>query len=156
MGSGGALADRNSVKITKIELKNVPSICKYLINNTINSTSYIINGDVLESVVDLSATDGLFYDLYMFENMQGYLGLANLEKDKNPGSKSNVCSYAELTATYNSPLRTGTVKYKFYLGTNITNNFDVARNTNYRISVRFTSDGGINENSWRVETNNLS
>jgi len=155
MGSGGALADRNSVKITKIELKNVPAKCKYLINNTINSSSDITGGEYIESINDLSETDGLFNDLYMFENIQGNIGSAVSEKDKNPGSKSNVCTYVEITASYSSPVNIGTVKYKFYLGSNITNNFDVSRNTNYRITVRFTNNGGINENSWRVETENL-
>lgn len=149
-----ALSWDTNINITAVELKNVASQCKYIVANSISS-SYNINelGDNLTSNLEPSV-HSLATPLFLFENIQGNIGSASSEKDKNPGTAEPYCSYVEITANYSTPAKSGTLKYRFYLGKNISNNFDVERNTWYQLNIRFTGTG-INEVSWRIDTSNL-
>ena len=94
--------------------------------------------------------------LYILENLQGDL-LSNVTTDQGKvftdSRYGEVCSYVEMKFEYYSPskhTRPGEyLIYRFYLGEGL-NNFDVRRNTHYRITVRPEGDG-LNENSWRVD-----
>ena len=94
--------------------------------------------------------------VYLLENCQGDL-LDNVLTDSGKvftdGRYEEICSYIELKAEYHSPQRNTRVGesliYRFYLGEN-RNNFDVRRNTWYRITVQPTGDG-LSEESWRVD-----
>lgn len=150
-----SLSGGTNINITKIELKNVATQCKFLATNTISSISYIgVSGDNLTGNLEPSAHSSAT-PLFLFENMQGNIGSAGAEKDKNPGAAQPYCSYLEITANYSTPAKSGTLKYRFYLGKNISNNFDVERNTWYQLNIRFTGTG-INEVSWRIDTSNLT
>jgi len=143
------------IEIKKIALKNVPAQCKYLISNAIASSSEIMaKGDSLvanlEPILHSSATP-----LFMLENNQGTIGSQVNESFKNPGTAQPLCSYIEITADYQSPYKYGIMKYRFFLGKNISNNFDVERNIWYQLNVIFTGDA-INEVSWRVDTTGIS
>ncbi len=142
------------INIKSIELKNVANQCKYLLKNTVNSYSHIsIAGDNLNDNLEPSSHSEAT-PLYLFENMQGTIICGGGEKDKNPGAAQPYCSYVEISADYTTPAKIGTIKYRFYLGNNIYDNFDVERNTWYQLNVRFTGSG-INEVSWRIDTSNL-
>ena len=93
--------------------------------------------------------------VYLLENCQGDL-LENVQTDSGKvfkdGRYQDVCSYIELKAEYHSPGWNTPVGdrliYRFYLGEDL-NNFDVVRNTWYRITVCPRGDG-LSESSWRV------
>ncbi len=75
------------------------------------------------------------------------------------------CSYVELVADYDNYKNVpgggeagayGTVVYKIFLGSGlgeqIWNNFDVRRNTWYKVTVKLSGQAGKLEASWRIET----
>jgi len=94
-------------------------------------------------------------NVYLLENCQGDL-LENVQTDSGKvfkdGYYRDVCSYIEIKAEYHSPTWHTEIGdhlvYRFYLGEN-RNNFDVFRNTWYRITVCPRGDG-LSEDSWRV------
>ena len=98
--------------------------------------------------------------VYLLENCQGDL-LDNVLTDSGKvfadGRYEEICSYIELKAEYHSPQRNTRVGesliYRFYLGEN-RNNFDVRRNSWYRITVQPSGDG-LSEESWRVNQGGL-
>lgn len=96
---------------------------------------------------------------YQYENCQGVLQPENLdyrEKVWPDGSiYSKVCSYLELKAAYSSPRKKGQILYRFYLGRDMLSNYDVVRNTEYRITVYFKGDGAVDENTWRVDDSGI-
>ncbi len=74
------------------------------------------------------------------------------------------CSYIEIEADYTqyddptdmSIARKGTAKWRFFLGENEYNNFDVVRNTNYKLTLTLTETGiGEGNASWRVDSDEL-
>lgn len=100
-------------------------------------------------------------NVYLLENCQGDL-LDNVLTDSGKvftdGTYREICSYIELKAEYHSPswhTRAGDrIVYRFYLGESL-NNFDVVRNTWYRISVCPRGDG-LGEDGWRVNKEALT
>lgn len=120
--------------------------------------------------------------LFMFENKQGKYGLNGDEIKKDPDpKKKDFCSYLEVTADYlytpqnpgeNQKYISGPIKYRLYLGENITNDFNVNRNNHYQVTLSLTGMGGLVEDgktdkdgnfigegadaSWRVESSGVS
>ena len=100
-------------------------------------------------------------NVYLLENCQGDL-LDNVLTDSGKiftdGTYQSICSYIELKAEYHSPTQHTRVGdrliYRFYLGESL-NNFDVFRNTWYRITVGPKGDG-LSEDSWRVNKEALT
>ena len=100
-------------------------------------------------------------NVYLLENCQGDL-LDNVLTDSGKvfadGTYQNICSYIELKAEYHSPAhhtRVGDrILYRFYLGESL-NNFDVFRNTWYRITVCPRGDG-LGEDGWSVNKEALT
>lgn len=74
-------------------------------------------------------------------------------------NESGVCSYIEVYAKYTqydgttaNVSQKGTASWRFFLGNNVTDNFDVERNTNYRITLDLNGTGiGERNYSWRVD-----
>ena len=87
--------------------------------------------------------------LYLLENCQGDLPEGDFH--------GAVCSYIEIQADYHSDSwdsRPGQpLIYRFYLGEG-PGNYDVRRNSCYRISVR-PEGNGLGEDSWRVDHSGL-
>ena len=100
-------------------------------------------------------------NVYLLENCQGDL-LHNVLTDSGKvfadGTYQEICSYIELKAEYHSTARHtragDRLIYRFYLGESL-NNFDVVRNTWYRITVCPRGDG-LGEDSWRVNKEALT
>lgn len=130
---------------------------------------------------DFSDVSGTFVQpLFLFENKQpdgtsGGDNNGNDEAHKRPNdcviknedydgsiadyNKTGVCSYIEVYAKYTQYKETsadvsqkGTAVWRFFLGSNVTDNFAVERNTNYRITLKLNNTGiGEKDYSWRVD-----
>lgn len=143
-----------NITIQKIQLKNTPTECSYLASNIPNSSQIATNGDVLEGSNTEPTSHNSATPLYMFENMQGTIGANSNPRLKHPGSKENQCTFVEITASYSSPAKTGTIKYRNFIGLNTTNNYDIVRGKHYKETIVFNGSS-INENSWRVDVSDL-
>lgn len=168
-----------SITPTSVELKNFPAYMSvsrddngYVKNkiqdNPKENIDYIAGGYklVLESTGDKEFGSHTGSAFYMYENMQPdgtCLGTNQAYKTprsigdtptKDPGvvSKNKTCSYIEVSTNYVGT-GSGTVKYRFFLGKDALTNFEVERNWHYKITLTMSGDGGIEEASWRVETN---
>lgn len=93
--------------------------------------------------------------LYTFENHQGDLIPGNIDPwGKVPeamGEEAELCTYAEMECEFNdsSPFE-GTVKYRFYLGSDDFCNFDVRGGKEQSVCVILTNRG-LEMDSWKVE-----
>ena len=68
-------------------------------------------------------------------------------------STDRQSSYIEVVANYKKKnIEIGTIKYRFFLGKNYYDDFNVERNTHYKITLLLSGTGGKDEVSWRVET----
>lgn len=117
-------------------------------------------GKVEYSFDDASSTDisnlnsGRTISLYAFENMQGTLLPGNTDPwNKIPssiGDAGNYCTYMEVECTYG--YSGNDITYRMYLGKDATTNFDVERNTVYRVTLMPTEKEIRGERgSWKVE-----
>ena len=96
--------------------------------------------------------------LYTFENMQGTLLHGNTDPwRKVPdiiGGTARNCTYLEVTCSYTTESDScDDITYRMYLGEDATTNFDVKRNTIYRLTLEPTEEeirGG--RGSWKIET----
>ena len=97
--------------------------------------------------------------LYLPENLQGDLLETDDERGKvfTEGSYDKVCSYLEIRGSYHSPschTQAGeSLIYRFYLGDG-PGNFDVYRNTAYKVTVHLEGTG-LGEDGWRVDKSRL-
>ncbi len=149
-----ALDPGTSITISGIQLKNVPGSCFYIMQNTPAVCDIVSDGDYLSDNLE-PANHESASPLYMFENKQGTIGTTTNPMAKSPGAKSGVCSYAEITANYSNLQKTGTVKYRIYLGENTTTSFDIIRETHYLETIRLTG-AGISNPSWMVDIEHLN
>ena len=120
--------------------------------------------------------------LFMCENMQGVDENISEQTGKVPSDSNQrpTCSYIEVTADYeyykeldsDAPssipsILIGTITYRFYLGENITNDFNVERNKHYQLTLNLSGWAGLVEDGkitngnytpnnpevgWRVDT----
>lgn len=110
--------------------------------------------------------------LFLYENMhggdafgadesdQGYKRPAGVDRDKvSIENNTKACSYIEINADYmryemysgRPEIREkGTATWRFFLGGDVLRNFDVKRNTHYKLTLTL-SGRGITENTWRVD-----
>lgn len=110
--------------------------------------------------------------LFMLENLQGTMDNNDESTGNNPltpeitkkpdAGKEDVCSYIELEASYrytpqnsNQQYISGPIKYRLYLGSNITDNFDVERNMHYLVTLTLKGMGGLVEDGLTDEDGNL-
>lgn len=155
-----------------VSLKNIPltgSLAENKIKENPNDKDYLPNGGNIE--LTKSANDKIWgsHDgdgdaFFMYENMQldGYC-FEDDQKSKTPRSigqastnpqtvkNDKTCSYIELETNYDSKSEKGSVTYRFFLGKDVFTNFEVERNYHYKVTLKLTGEGGIDEASWRVE-----
>ncbi len=145
-----------NVSVDKIEIKNSPNYTPLFkpFNATQNS-EIITNGDYIISPAIYTEHD-LAQPIILAENLQGeLLPYNNIQSQKVLSqSMGALCTYVEITASYSSNEKTGSVKYRIYLGKNETTNFDIKRNTWYKLTVKFKGNT-LNESSWRLVTDDL-
>ncbi len=165
-----ALADfRSDIRITptKIRLLNVPNSC--VLGNNLdniddldnaigaNSVTAVPTGDAAITTTwgTLTSTNTVLgghestaIPLFMFENKQGNK-MTDTEQNKKISDKPNS-SYLEVEASYQYLVGTtvnksGTIIYRFSLGSDITTNFDVIRNHHYAVTLQLSGWGGAFE-----------
>ena len=157
-GDMSGLNDDVSIKVKQVRLRNVPVKGSFFGQDRIEELSGAKDGEPLMfGDADAGFPDGICF--YMPENMQGTLLPGNTsQKDKvwPQGSLyAGICTYVEIVADYESDKKEGEIVYRFYLGADVYSNYDVQRNTRYIVTVSFKGDGGIDENSWRVDVEDL-
>lgn len=155
-------------KVTEVRVGACPSSVQLVAPSKVNSREETFGLGYGKSGAQVSALnedagDGLSRSLsvYLLENRQGDL-LDNVITDSGKvfyeAFYREVCSYIEIKAEYHSPTWHtpvgGRLIYRFYLGESL-NNFDVCRNTWYRVTVRPQGDG-LGEDSWRVDKSALT
>jgi len=145
-----------------IKLRNVPTSC--VLGNEINNVSgtnatNVLAGD--EAIVSswgmlTSASPGSVgghedtaIPLFQFENKQGNKSPTADQIYKSTTDKPNS-SYLEVEAFYQyyesgAINMSGTIIYKFCLGSDISTNFDVERNTQYAVTLQLSGWGGALE-----------
>lgn len=120
--------------------------------------------------------DGISF--YMYENKQGQNGAVDtpssqkapegLEYNETNGTLSDwyekwsktSCTYIQVKGKYTifteengrQDVGTGEIYYRFFLGENTSNDFNIGRNTHYNVTLAFTKKAGKNEldYQWRV------
>ena len=169
------LDPKKKIQITPISLKlmNVPKNGNLFQENKITSSNesqsgYSISND---AGIDLSDHENTI-PFYLYENLQPVgKNVGGEQKDKTPADydlgtpesvikSSEKCSYIEVEALYiknGAPegAGSGKITYRFFLGEDAVNNFQVFRNTWYKVTLTLHGDGGKDENTWRVDTDLL-
>ena len=151
------LNDGVSIVVDKVALCNIPREVSIFTDNRVVAADEAMDGECIEGVSREEMEQGISF--YQFENLQGEL----LEGNKEQSGKvwppesiyASTCSYVELRGKYASSEKEGEIVYRFYLGSNMFSNFDVKRNTHYFLTVNFTGNGSIDENTWRVDIGGL-
>lgn len=197
--TGGDTKLNTGVKITprSICLHNVPVNCNIGSVNSVNTPDRIWGEGLVQQVgwdplmksdekitVGGHGNDPNIVPVFMFENLQGVMNQSNTnEVQKKPDSekKEKYCSYIEVIADYlytpqstggNQKYISGPIKYRLYLGENITNDFNVHRNKHYQVTLSLKGMGGLvedgktdedgaylgdsNDVSWRVESSGVT
>ena len=97
--------------------------------------------------------------LYQYENLQGTHHPQNLDQKLKVWPDGDIrrktCSYIEIEALYSSSSKRGDIVYRFYLGKDMTSNYDVIRNTQHSLSVSFRGSGSVDETTWRVDNSSI-
>lgn len=146
--------------VRNIAIRNIPKEIRLFGTNRPEAASGIFAGGYScdpSGIAEFSSGGTAFY---MFENMQGTLQPGNKEQSLKVLDEGcpcyKVCSYLEIDADYSSPDHSGTLRYRFYLGRDMTTNYDVERNTTQNVTVYFSGNGSIGETTWRVDVDGLS
>lgn len=131
------------------------------------SSEDVFGGDTFGDYASQEDIDKLNQDgkvnLYMFENIQGDLLNGDAEaKDKVitkiPEEKRQLCTYLEVKADVKTKVYTGETTYRVCLGGRpgtFPYNFDIIRNTDYRLEMDFVTDEFTDED-WRIENNGVA
>lgn len=157
-----------------LQLKHIPNQGYVTAPNKIgsNSVECVEEGTIIEagnSSDFLKEGHDQAIPLFLYENMQGNGNNTGVHKDdesyKTPptiteatkdreiSGKDRTCSYIELIAKYSggeSKTDNDKIIYRFFLGENSYNNFDVERNCYYKLTLNLAGNGGTDEASWRV------
>lgn len=131
--TGGNLA------ISSIQLKNVPNVLQLCPSTA--SAYPAATGTYL----DYSATTSRTLSYYVAENCRG-TGSGRYETEKTASAVTGgaYATYVEVKGKYKNMID---VTYRFYLGGNATNDYNVRRNTKYTVT---TTIKGMNETDMRV------
>ena len=152
------LNDDVEIDVKSISLKNVPNRVKVFGSSRIEDPEFSIEGEKVVEISRESLQQGVVF--YQYENLQGTLQPENGDCTKKVWPQeslySKICSYVEMEASYSSPRKRGDILYRFYLGSDMTSNYDVVRNTSQTVTVSFNGDGGVDENTWRVDRSDIS
>lgn len=171
------MSEKVELKITNVYVRNRPNAYSLLPNPKI-TTSDVKSDKVLLNLDDKNEA----YEFYMYENPQGTKHANNTDPQKKspfenlPSIDGKIdesydewdvkwatktpCTYIEVEGTYAiwksaNKLGAGDIHYRFFLGENTTTNFDIKRNTHYKIELAFKKAAGYDEleYEWRVYAN---
>lgn len=115
---------------------------------------------------DLDIPDEGTYTWYVAENVRG-TGTGSTSFDKTeltaPSGQGQYCTYIDLQGEYTfADGRKADLSYKFYLGANVTTDYNVRRNNIYDMTVRITGANAADtrititsaDGTWGVDTDN--
>lgn len=159
-----SLKEGLSIKPVKIGIRNVPRFSHFIKDNKANATNIraegysidninwgVLSGSNMSIGADNHQTTGGGDALFLFENKQGNKGGADQTK-KEAKDDMQYASYIEIEAEYdyteNSTKYYGTIVYRFCLGSNATNNYDVIRNHHYAVTLKLSDWGGAKEGGY--------
>ena len=155
-----------SFQVTSVHVGNGPSSVRLFGDSRAESASQVFAGGFsLEGkqvqALNIDQTTGVSgsVSLYLPENLQGDLLSTQDERAKvfSEGQYDKVCSYLEIRGSYHSNswhTRAGEpLVYRFYLGDG-PGNFDIFRNTAYKVTVHLEGTG-LGEEGWRVDKSRL-
>jgi hypothetical protein len=150
---------------TGIALKNVPATMRLGANMIQGASGSITTGDLVAdhtgASIDLPNHTTANPALFLYENRQPPGVYTTDQTLKTPAGytpeniHTNVtCSYLEVTADYRDTNpddpKEGPITYRFFLGKNVTDDFDVERNTHYKVTLVLKGKAR-SEVTWRVE-----
>lgn len=151
------LSELNSdIELTfnEFTLKQIPEYCSLGGPNQ-PLISEISSSSISKSLIGVDLQHNDQTSLYIFENMQGCSGQVIGQSNKSPEQgKENLCTYLEVNASYKSSLKSGQVKYRYWLGKNITDDFNLERNSWYKVTLKLKGTA-IEEAGWRVDKQEL-
>ena len=145
------------IEVKSVQLKNIPACVNIFTGSRIEPEDRAISSAAVISPDQAVLQSGITF--YCFENLQGTLLPANTDQKNKLFDASSIyakiCSYIEIVASYSSPRKKGDITYRFYCGKDDTGNFDLPRNYQQTITVKFTGDGAVDENTWRVDNSDI-
>ncbi len=144
----------SGISITGIRLCDAAQRMTPFSEESMAADDDVADGD-FASEEDLSAINGGgSIEFYAFENCWGDLLPGNTDqKRKVPDEMGYVTgpTYIEVNCSFEGEgLLTGDLTYRIYLGSDAVSNFDLVRNSSYRIQL-FGSRDGLDEVSWRID-----
>lgn len=167
-----------------LTLYNVPTEGRLTEKNLITKEEESVRkGEVLDVNVQNTAANYWNYTsheggavLFLYENWQPE-GFCMTRADGKPDQTSKTpanfkqaitdtqllmsdvrSSFIEIKANYaesTSSTTNGKITYRFFLGRDAYTNFDVSRNVHYKVTLTLTGNGGVDEATWRVETEDI-
>lgn len=156
----GTLKDGLNIKPTRVSVKNVPGSVYLGKDNKAGSGNIETDGDVIDNLdwgtlsndnLSVGETNHSITGenaLFLYENKQG-LWANNDQTKKAAKDEMQYASYIELEAEYeyaeSSGQFTGTIIYRFCLGSNTTDNYNVIRNHHYAVTLKLSDWGGADE-----------
>lgn len=174
------MSEKVQLNITNVYVRNLPTKYSLLPEKNILKTSGLSGTDVFSEKVPQTSKEEDVYEFYMYENLQGTINEGNSDpklkspfQGEYPSNNSNPsenyeswntkwatqtpCTYIEVEGTYaiwksDTQYGAGKIHYRFFLGANTVDNFDIKRNTHYKVELAFTGVAGYDELSyeWRV------
>lgn len=173
------MSEKVQLNITDVYVRNLPAKYSLLPEKNILKTSGLSGTDVFSEKVQQMSKEEDVYEFYMYENLQGTINDGNKDPklkspfQRYPSNNSNPsenyeswntkwatktpCTYIEVEGTYaiwksDTQYGAGKIHYRFFLGANTVDNFDIKRNTHYKVELVFTETAGYDELSyeWRV------
>lgn len=152
------LNDDVEIQVKSISLKNVPKKVSIFGENRIENPEFSSDGEKVTAISREDLEQGITF--YQYENMQGTLQPDNDDCTKKVWPQqsiySSICSYVQMEASYSSPRKKGDILYRFYLGSDMTSNYDVPRNASQTVTISFNGDGAVDENTWRVDDSDIT
>ena len=118
------------------------------------SENELATGDYASEEDLLRLNSGESIELYAYENCWGNLLPENSDPQKKvPEQIGGIKgpTYIEVGCSFaDGKLLAGGLTYRIYLGSDATGNFDLARNSSYKV-ILYGSKDGLNEVSWRID-----
>lgn len=118
----------------------------------------VADGDQLSSSDVSTFNGGVETYLYIPENMQGTVSgittAAGKVPDNMPSGMADKSTYVEIVASVKPDTdfdNASDVIYRFYLGKNATNNFDIERNRAFKVTFK-PKNNFYNQSTWKMES----
>ena len=149
------MSRHGSFSLSSVKLRNCPSSIKPFVSGQKALSSGSVGDGDEASADDLAKLNaGGSVDFYILENMQGDLLPGNGDPwakiPSNLSSEEGLCTYLEAAGSYSSPGYGGNDTYRMYLGGDSAANFDLCRNSVYRLTLIPSEDNMRKEGNWKI------